>query len=143
MDSVFEESTRTLRGLNELAEHILSPDFVKTSKMTEALLQLENSMQREGYELGLETMDDIFSFETSHRVWDNGSLNIYLHIPAHKIDSQLQLLELIPVPLILPEIIQQSSGRGYRNTAMFVQTLHTILAIQTGGRHLRFLLRNN
>jgi hypothetical protein len=33
----------------------LLPDFVKTSKMTEALLQLENSMQQEGYKLGLET----------------------------------------------------------------------------------------
>jgi hypothetical protein len=28
--------------------------------MTEALLLLENKMQREGYELGLEIMDDTF-----------------------------------------------------------------------------------
>jgi hypothetical protein len=48
LDSVFEDSTRILRGLNALADHRLSPDFVKTSKMTAALLQLENSMQREG-----------------------------------------------------------------------------------------------
>jgi hypothetical protein len=54
LDSVFEDSTRILRGLNTLADHRLIPDFVKTSKMTEALLLLENSMQREGYKLGLE-----------------------------------------------------------------------------------------
>jgi hypothetical protein len=87
LDSVFEDSTRILRGLNALADHRLSPDFVKTSKMTEALLQLENSMQREGYKLGLETMNDIFRCDTSHLVWDNGTLNIYLHIPAYKINS--------------------------------------------------------
>jgi hypothetical protein len=52
LDSVFEDSTRILRGLNPLANQRLSPDFVKTSKMTEALLQLENSMQREGTNSG-------------------------------------------------------------------------------------------
>jgi hypothetical protein len=60
LDSVFEDSTRILRGLKALADHRLSPDFVKTSKMTEALLQLMNSMQREEYKLRLETMDDFF-----------------------------------------------------------------------------------
>jgi hypothetical protein len=88
LDSVFEDLTRILRGLNALADHRLSPDFVKTSKMKEALLLLENSMQRE-----LETMDDILRCETSHLVWENGTLNIYLHIPDYKIDSRLQLLE--------------------------------------------------
>jgi hypothetical protein len=76
LDSIFQDLTRILRGLNGLADHRLSPDFVKTSKMTEDLLLLENSMQREGYELGLETMDDIFRCETSHLVWDNGTVNI-------------------------------------------------------------------
>jgi hypothetical protein len=134
LDSVFEDLTRILRGLNALADHWLSPDFVKTSKMTEALLLLENSMQREGYELGLETMDDIFRCEISHLVWDNGTLNIYLHIPAYKIDSRLQFLEHVPVPLILPEMVKQyPMSKGYRNTAMFVQPLLTILAIQAGG----------
>jgi hypothetical protein len=138
LDSVFEDSTRILRGLNALADHRLSPNFVKTSKITEALLLLENNMQREGYELGLETMDDIFRCKTSHLVWDNGTLSIYLHIPAYKIDSRLQLLEHVPVPLILPGMVKQSWGKGYRNTAMFVQPPHTILAVQTGGRHLKY-----
>jgi hypothetical protein len=68
LDSVCEDSTRILRGLNALADQRLTPDFVKTSKMTEALLLLENNMQREGYELGLETMDNIFRCKTSHLV---------------------------------------------------------------------------
>jgi hypothetical protein len=38
--------------MKALADGRLSPDFVKASK---ALLRLENSMQREGYGLGLET----------------------------------------------------------------------------------------
>jgi hypothetical protein len=83
-------------------------------------------MQPEGYELGLETMDNILRRETSH-------LSIYLHIPAYKIDSRLQLLEHVPVPLILPGMVRQSRGKGYINMAMFVQPPHTILAIQTGG----------
>jgi hypothetical protein len=138
LDSVFEDSTRILRGLNALAYHRLSPDFVKTSQMTEALLLLENNMQREGYELGLETMYDIFRCKTSHLVWDNGTLSIYLHIPVYKIDSQLQLLEHVPLPLILPGMVRQSRGKRYRNTAMFVQPPHSILAVQTGGWHLKY-----
>jgi hypothetical protein len=132
LDSVFEDSSRILRGMNASADNRLSPDFVKTSKMTTALLRLENSMQREGYELGLETFDDIYRCQTSTLVWENGTLNIYLHIPAYKIDSRLRLLEHIPVPLILPEIVPQQQG-GYRNMAMYVRPLHTILAVQTGG----------
>jgi hypothetical protein len=34
LDSVFEDSTRILRGLNALADHRLSPNFVKIRKMT-------------------------------------------------------------------------------------------------------------
>jgi hypothetical protein len=82
LDSVFEDSTRILRGMNALADNRLSPDFVKTSKMTAALLRLENSMQREGYELGLETFDDIYRCQTITLVWNNGTLNIY-HLSAH------------------------------------------------------------
>jgi hypothetical protein len=119
--------------MNALADNCLSPDFVRTSKITAALLRLKNSMQREGYELGSETFDDIYRCQTSTLVWNNGTLNIYLYILAYKIDSRLQLLENIPVPLILPEIVPQLQGKGYRNTAMYVPTLHTILAIQTGG----------
>jgi hypothetical protein len=82
LDTVFEDSTRILRGMNALADNRLSPDFVKTSKMTAALLRLENSMQREGYELGLETFDDIYRCQTITLVWNNGTLNIY-HLSAH------------------------------------------------------------
>jgi hypothetical protein len=46
LDSVFEDSSRILRGMYALADGRLSPDFVKTSKMSSALLRLENSMQR-------------------------------------------------------------------------------------------------
>jgi hypothetical protein len=48
LDSVFEDSSRILRGMNALADGRLSPDFVRASKMSLALLRLENSMQREG-----------------------------------------------------------------------------------------------
>jgi C4-dicarboxylate-specific signal transduction histidine kinase len=70
LDSVFEDSTRILRGMNALADNRLSPDFVKTSKMTAALLRLENSMRREGYKLGLETFDDIYRCQTITLVWN-------------------------------------------------------------------------
>jgi hypothetical protein len=93
-------------------------------------------MQREGYKLGLETFDDIYRCQTSTLVWNNGTLNIYLYIHAYKIDSRLRLLEHIPVALILPEIVPQQQGKGYRNMAMYVQSLHTILAIKTGGGSL-------
>jgi hypothetical protein len=126
--------------MNALADGRLSPDFVKASKMSSALLRLENSMQREGYELGLGTFDDLFRCQTLTLVWLNGTLNIYLHIHAYKIDSRLRLLEHIPVPLILPEIVPQFRG-GYKNMAMNVQPLHTIVAVQTGGSDFKVFTR--
>jgi hypothetical protein len=48
----------------------------------------------------------------------------------------------VPVPLILPEFVQQYPiGKGYRKTAMFVQPLHTILAIQTGASAFKLFTR--
>jgi hypothetical protein len=143
LDSVFEDSSRILRGMNALADGRLSPDFVKASMMSKALLRLENSMQREGYELGLETFDDLFRCMVSTLVWANGTLNIYVQVPAYKIDSRLRLLEHIPVPLILPGILPMNSRGGFKSTAMFVQPLHTIVAVQTGGQPLKFLLGQN
>jgi hypothetical protein len=98
-------------------------------------------MQREGYELGLETFNDLFRGQTSSLVWQNGTLNRYVHVPAYKIDSRLRLLEHIPVPLILPEIVVQQSRGGYKNTAMFIQPLHTIVAVQTGGSAFKVFTR--
>jgi hypothetical protein len=109
----------------------------------ELILQLGFTLDsgiREGYELGLETFDDIFCCQTSTLVWANGTLNIYLHIQAYKIDSRLRLLEHIPVPLILPEIVPQQHG-GYRHIAMYVQSFHTILAVQTGGSAFKVFTR--
>jgi hypothetical protein len=73
--------------------------------MTEALLMLENSSQREGYKLGLETMDNIFRCETSHLVWNNGTLKIYLHIPTYKIDSPRAYSRSINPPGISSSVI--------------------------------------
>jgi hypothetical protein len=67
--------------------------------------------------------------------------DIYLHIPVYKIDSQLQLLEHVPVPLILPGMVRQTMGKGYRNTAMFVQPPPPPLPswlFKRGGRHLKY-----
>jgi hypothetical protein len=129
LNLVFEDSTRILRGMNALAYNRLSPDFVKTSKMTDALLKLENSMQREGCELGLETFDDIFRCKTSTLVWDNETLNIYLHIPAYKIDSRLRLLLKL----------------SHNHRVMVIETRQCLCnpsipswPYKRGGQHLRF-----
>jgi hypothetical protein len=62
--------------------------------------------------------------------------------PNNSVKSRLQLLEHVPVPLILPgQVRQYPMGKGYRNTAMFVQPLHTILAIQTGGSAFKVFSR--
>jgi hypothetical protein len=140
LDSVFVDSSKILRGMNAQDDGRLSLDFVKTSKMTSALLRIENSMQREGYESGLETFDDLFRCRTSTLVRLNGTLNIYLHIPAYKIDSRLRLLEHILVPLILPKIVPQQHG-GFKNMPIYVQPLHTILAVQTGGLAFKVFTR--
>jgi hypothetical protein len=132
LDSVFEDSSRILRAMNALAANRLSPDFVKTSKMTSALLRLENSSSGKAMSWGLRLLMTFF----------DARLALYLHIPAYKIDSRLRLLEHIPVPLILPKIVPQQHG-GYKNMAMYVQPLHTILAVQTGGSAFKVFTRQN
>lgn len=103
LSTAFEDVNRVIRGLNSLALHRLSPDVVRTKPMATALIDLRAAMFKQGFVLGIKSFDEIFRCEVSHLVFKNGSMVIFLHLPAYQAETRLRLLEFLPVPLLLPD----------------------------------------
>jgi hypothetical protein len=102
LNVVIDETTRVIRGLNMLAQRRLSPDLVQVSSLAESLTQLKSLMQQDGFELGIESLEDVFMCETSHILLSSGELIVFLHLPALRQRSVLRIYEHLAVPLVVP-----------------------------------------
>ena len=101
--SVFDEVERILFGFHDLSRHRLNPALISAHHLTVALEALKNKMELDGYTFDLKGTDDLFSLETSHLIMTNGTLQIFVHIPAYKRGTTLRLYEYLPVPIAISE----------------------------------------
>ena len=102
MDIVQDDSSRVLGAYNELSHHRLSPDLIRVQPTEAALQDMRRTMRKQGYELGVKRVNDLFKCEASHVLYPNGSLYIIVHVPASKINTDMQLYELMRVPITIP-----------------------------------------
>lgn len=124
----FEDINRVIRGLNGLALHRLSPDVVRTNHMASALIDLRATMYKQGFILGITSFDEIFRCEVSHLVFKNGSMVIFLHLPAYQTETRLRLLEFLPVPLLLPKGSEDAEENG-KSISMIPDPEQPLLAV--------------
>ena len=101
--------TRIMEGFRELSQHRLSPALVNTTTLPMSIGNLDRLMKLQSYQLAVQQPEDIFKFETSHMVFLNGTLRIFVHIPAFKIGSRMKLMRFTPLPIMLPA--QHSSSK--------------------------------
>lgn len=92
-----------LIAINLLSRHRLSPLIVNTITLTSSLKLLQAKAERKGLQLLSTRPEDLFRYETSHIIFQNGSISIFLHLPAFRADGMFQLLAYAPLPLPIPE----------------------------------------
>lgn len=101
LDLVLEDSNRLVEGFQQLSFHRLSPRLVNATDMAQSLSLLRRRMNEAGYELIPQDLDDVFSCETSHLIFPNNTLLIFIHLPAIRSAAVMDLYSFIPMPLQL------------------------------------------
>ena len=101
LDLVLEDSNRLVEGFQQLSFHRLSPRLVNATDLAQSLSVLRRRMNEAGYELIPQDLDDVFSCETSHLIFPNQTLLIFIHLPAIRSAAVMDLYTFIPMPLQL------------------------------------------
>ena len=124
------ELMRVMNGLQMLSLRKLSPDLVHTDDLIEVLRRLGKSAQNHYLELAIDRPEELFGCETSHIIFSNRSMRVFVHVPAFKTDGIMDLYEYVRMPLaiegsehfVLPEpegdLIAIGKGAGWYKTLM-------------------------
>ena len=124
------ELMRVMNGLQMLSLRKLSPDLVHTDDLVEVLRRLGKSAQNHYLELAIDRPEELFGCETSHIIFSNRSMRLFVHVPAYREDGMMDLYEYLRMPLevegsehfILPEpegdLIAIGKGAGWYKTLM-------------------------
>ena len=94
-----QEVDRILDGLEALSRHRLSPHLILPGQMAEALSALRESMRRNGYELAIDNVFQLFQLDTSHLYYGNQTIEIIVHIPAFKPNNIMTLYKHRNMPV--------------------------------------------
>ena len=89
---------RLIDGFNLATDYKLSPHLVRVDVMKEKLINLSSRMKNKGYEMGIETVQQLFELSASHLVWANGTIDIIVHVPCYKKASIMNMYEFLPMP---------------------------------------------
>ena len=100
LETIYSEVTRIIRGWSAMTNYRLSPDFVDMKSLTHKLLELRDQMQDQGYVLGLDKIENIFTQDMSYILFSNGSLWAFTHLSAYRKTNLYTLWEFNPIPFI-------------------------------------------
>ena len=131
LDIAYIDVARLVRGLQALAMHQFSPDLVHPAFVLDTVETLRVQMREEGYVLGVETANDVFRCETSSLMYEDGLITIFVHLPAYKQDSAMDLYALTPVPFLIPR------ERG--NSILELNPDHDYLAVSSDDTSFKVL----
>lgn len=98
---VLQDSSRLVQGFQQLSFHRLSPRLVNSTDMSHSLSILRRRMSMAGYELLAQDLDDIYQCDTSHILFPNNTLMVFVHLPAIRTAAVMDLYSYIPMPLQL------------------------------------------
>jgi hypothetical protein len=102
-DEVEKEIRRLMTAIQLLSQHRLDPTLIENNLLggihNDAVLIAESK----GLSLASRTPEDIFRFETSHLIFKNMTLRIFVHLPAYRTNALLDLVEFVSVPLNIGE----------------------------------------
>ena len=112
-----QEVDRILDGLEALSRHRLSPHLILPGQMAEALSALREGMSRNGYELAIDNVFQLFQLDTSHLYYGNQTIEIIVHIPAFKPNNIMTLYKHRNMPVRFDGI----DGVGREGSPLYLQ----------------------
>jgi len=97
------EFRRVFGCLRALTDNKISPQLFNVTVLPVVLHKLQNKLRSREYRLGLDQIPDLFKCQASYVAFENGEIRIFLHIPAYRKDTLMQVYRFLPIPFDLPE----------------------------------------
>ena len=145
VDASMDDMHRITRGLNALADRRLSPDLVSETTLRDTVDRLKRQLKQSGFELGIESIQSVFSCETSHLAYENNTLLIIVHLPAFKVGSKMDLYELVSLPVMLEmdHYTPLKKAEGAAEVYLKPQPKKNIIAVQSTSNMVRAMTRDD
>ena len=138
MDSYFSEHSRILRGLSSLFQHRLSPELIHSKAVVATIKEQQEKFSRMGYQVGLESLEDIFRAPTSWITYGNATLFVATHIPVYRTSTRFKLLQPDKTMYFAPPPPPEGSAESAEprdNYAFTVEGEADLLAVSQDGRY--------
>jgi hypothetical protein len=103
-NEVEKEVRRIMTGIQLLSQHRLSPVLIETDQLAGILEDVTLAAENKMLSLATKTPEDIFRFETSHLIFRNMTLRIFVHLPAYRKNALMDLLEFVHVPMSIGKV---------------------------------------
>ena len=100
-NEVEKEIRRIINALEMLSLHRLSPALINTIQLEAIYEDAKRAGLAKGLTIASTVPEDIFRFETSHLIFENGTLRIFVHMPSYRTNGLMQLMEYLKIPLSL------------------------------------------
>jgi len=97
------EFRRIFGCLQGLTVNQISPQLFNVTALPTALHNLQTKLHARDYHLALEQIPDLFKCDASYISFNTGIIRIFLHIPAYRRDTIMQVYRFIPIPFELPD----------------------------------------
>ena len=97
-DEMELNARRIMGGLEKLFSRRLSPTLVQTAFLPEALDRLNENGKTKGLQMVSNNPTEVFTYETSHLIFNNGTMIVFVHVPMVPYDGFLNLFRYVGVP---------------------------------------------
>ena len=101
VSDLVRETDHLLEGLRSLHAHRFSMHLIETSQVVPILKEMKLKLAILGLVPAVAHAEDLYRLECSHMIFTNGTIRIFVHIPAYRKDSLMDLHEYIGTPVHL------------------------------------------
>ena len=99
LDMMIREVSQISGGLTDLTRMRLSPQLVNTHNVAKAIDRLQDKLAPLNLRLLTKQVYELYNLECSWVMFENKTLQVYVHIPAYNLETPMNLYEFIPSPL--------------------------------------------
>jgi len=111
-----------------LSRHRLDPRATQMDKVKTAMHNLKNQVRHVGLRPLMERAEDVYELETSHVPYENGTIDVLVHVPLRRGDSMYNLYKYVGAPTVV-------AGDQFLRP----EPQKELLAVSTGGEAFREL----
>ncbi len=97
--SVNDDLKDFIGGMKALHGHRLSPLLVQGDQLMPVVDRMRLKLRKMGMIPAIDHIEDIFRMETSHMIFKNGTVRVFIHVPAYKQGTLMDLHEYVSTPV--------------------------------------------